>query len=615
MDTAQEITRRRLLTGAYTEIGNSGISLRPMWIGLPVLPSRVMSNSTNESAGELSSFEAKARAHETFLISAVLALTALAYASTLRFDFTLDDSWQIVNNQWVQSWRFVPGYFYGHVWPHLGSNPPQNYYRPLNFVWFQIVHTFFGLNSAGWHAAAILLHVFVTFLGYLAVRRISGRVLVSIAAALTFGIHPMRHEVVGWVSGTTESFWSVFFLLAFLAYLESRKGHRWAWMGISYLFYVTALFSKETAIVFPAIIFAHSWIYDTESHQSLVKGFWSASRPAFACVPIAIGYLAVRISMLRAFWHPKISVSLTSLALSLPSVTFFYVRQWLVPNEASSFYPIILQRHFSLPWVLLPLLGLIATAVLLWLVRDSLGWREVLFATVWMAVLIAPTLDLATFPDGDFVHDRYFYLPSLGASLLLGLALEKLATGPAMFGLPKRWLAAAAVLLVLLSYSTVDALSYWRNDYELLNHAALFSPNDPIVKNLFSVNLAMLGREAYLQGDWAAAESYLLRAKSIDPLSADNYLQLGMVDLNTKQARKAEENFRAALQLRPNEPMFHFALGVALTQQQKCSEARPQFVDTLDLKPGFQGAQAQLDACNAALRAEGARAGHSFARP
>ena len=82
------------------------------------------------------------------------------------------------------------------------------------------------------------------------------------AAALVFGIHPMRHDVVGWVSGTTESLYAVLLFAAFLAYLRSREeDRRAAWMSLSCVWYGLALLSKEPAILLPVIVFAHAWLY------------------------------------------------------------------------------------------------------------------------------------------------------------------------------------------------------------------------------------------------------------------------------------------------------------------------------------------------------------------
>ncbi len=155
---------------------------------------------------------------EPALLGGVLGVTALVYAATLGFGWVYDDHGQIVRNTAVQSWRFVPAYFQGKEWQALFPNATLNYYRPFNFLWFRVNDALFGMRPAGWHAMGVLLHILVTCLAYFVARRVTGRPLVAALAALLFGVHPMRHEVVAWVSGTTESLWALFFFLAFLAY-------------------------------------------------------------------------------------------------------------------------------------------------------------------------------------------------------------------------------------------------------------------------------------------------------------------------------------------------------------------------------------------------------------
>jgi tetratricopeptide (TPR) repeat protein len=578
--------------------------------------------------------------NEPLLLGIVLALTALVYSPALRFAFVFDDHWQLIENQWVQAWRFVPGYFAGHVWQHLGAKPPDNYYRPLNFLWYRVNDALFGLNPAGWHGAAILLHVLATYLAYQVARRLTGRSLVAAAAALVFGIHPMRHDVVGWVSGTTESLYAVLLFAAFLAYLRSREaGHRGLWTLLSCASYGLALLSKEPAILLPLIVFAHACLYGRRAAEDsgapqqsqhdqpsrppqppLSRRLLDAARIALAYLPVAVAYLAVRSSILHGFSHPKVEVTARTLVFSVPSIAWFYMRQWLLPNRMSEFYETPLQSHFNAAHVLLPVLALAALALILWLVRNKLGWREVAFALVWMCAFLLPVFDLGVFPQGDIVHDRYFYVPSFGAALLLALALDRLSRGKLLFGIPRRWLLATAALLALLSYGTVNAMSYWASDFQMLDHAMHYSPNDPILRNHYSVGLALLGRASYERHDWPAAETYLQRAAKIDPEAADNYLQLGMVDLNTGRSAEAESNFRTAVALRPAEPMYRFALGIALQNQHNCAAAVAQFTEALALKPGFASAQQQIDACRATAQqssrqASGQNAVTSLAKP
>ena len=202
-----------------------------------------------------------------------------------------------------------------------------------------------------------------------------------------------------------------------------------------------------------------------------------------------------------------------------------------------------------------------------------------------MALLLLPAFDLGVFPANDLVHDRYFYLPSFGAALLVGLALEKLAHGTVVFRLPQKWLLATLFLLVLLAYGTANASSYWIDDYILFEHAYQSAPANGVARNNYAVELGRRGRfsEAmpmlkqllqeqpnnwlanynfarlsYQQGDLRLAEKYYIRAIQIDPSAPDSLMQLGLVELQTSRPTLAEDHMRRAATLRPTEAKFSF---------------------------------------------------------
>jgi protein O-mannosyl-transferase len=563
---------------------------------------------------------------EQYLVAAILAVTALVYCATMRFEFVYDDEGQIVQNALIRSWRFVPQYFQGNVWQYLFPDEPGNYYRPLNVLWFRLNDALFGLGPSGWHAFSVLLHVLATFLAYQVARRLTGRPFVAAATALVFGVHPMRHEVVGWVSGTTESLWSVLFLGALLAYLRSREDQHARWMALSCLLYGAALLSKETAIMLPAIIFAHAFIYDAPSAtgqlDSWPQRIMRAAVLGFTYAPVAILYLIVRVMVLHGFSHPQLGISLGTVALTAPSIAFFYVKQWLLPIHMAEFYDLPLRANFDVVHVLLPAMALLILAIALWLLRSKLGSREVAFASVWMVVLLLPSFDVAVFPAGQLVHDRYFYLPSFGAALIVALALAKFAHGVPVHGVPQRWLLATLGLAVLLAYGTAMATRYWETDYSMFEHSYRVAPLNQYGRNGYAIQLAkhgdyeaaipMLlqllkeqpntwlanynyGRLNYDMGMLEPAERYLARAQGIDPRMPDTYLQLALVDMRFGRLDLAEGNIRQAVTLRPIEAGYRFALGAVLAQRGNCTEAVAQFHEAIDLQPGFPRAQEQID--------------------
>lgn len=537
-----------------------------------------------------------------------------------------DDHLQIVQNRLVHFWRFVPEYFTSHVWETFDPRAAGNYYRPLNILWFRINDALFGLRPAAWHATAILLHVIVTWLIYKLARRLSGRVLVAGFTALLFAVHPMRHEVVGWISGTTESLWSVLFLLAFLAYLKSREGVRWT--IFSCLLYAAAILAKETAIMLPVVVFAHAAIYgsgtDDGRSELLGRRLSRAIKTAAIYAPVAIAYIAVRVAVLRGFSHEHNTLSLKGFLFTLPSVLLFYPKQWFFPIHFAVSYGQPVWFRFDLFHVLLPTIALLAMVVFVWFCRRRLGEPEVTFAAVWMITLLLPTLDLAVLPQGEWTHDRYFYLPSFGVCWLLALAMEKLAQGPVLAGFPRKWLLATLAVVALLSYDTVKATAYWVNDYRLFEHAYQLgsrSPNTqeayanelmnagdssrafPILQQLLAERPNIwesnfdLGHAFYQLGQFSTAEQYLRRAQQIKPTVPFPYLYLGLTYLRTHRFQDAEANLRQAVTVRPYEPFLHFSLASILVTEAKCDEARVEFRKTLDLLPDMPHVQDQIDNC------------------
>jgi len=101
----------------------------------------------------------------------VLAATFFLYSVAVRFPFVYDDVFQIVQNQHLESWKFLPTYFTEHVWSHV-PGVPANFYRPLFLIWLRLNYLIFGHEASGWHLTTILAHLLATALAYLLAFRI-----------------------------------------------------------------------------------------------------------------------------------------------------------------------------------------------------------------------------------------------------------------------------------------------------------------------------------------------------------------------------------------------------------------------------------------------------------
>jgi protein O-mannosyl-transferase len=581
-----------------------------------------------------------------------MGLTAAAYIGTVRFEFVYDDEGQIIGNSYIQFWRHVPKYFISQVWAHIFPAQRGNYYRPLFLLWLRVNDACFGLNPKGWHAAALGLHLVATLLVYFIFRKMVRNPSVAAMGALIFGVHPIHAEVVAWVSGATESLLAVFFLAAFLSYLKSREGNSAIWMTVSCIFFGLAVFSKETGIVLPAMVFGYAWIYGPPSGvaeeaapassaqrlaqvpaQNLLLRFLNSLRATLPYWPVALFYLFARILVLHGFGHPTVRLGWRTILFTMPSMAAFYLKKWFLPVRLTEFYDLYYFSGWNFWHVFLPVLSIAIVALALWLFRRQLGSREVAFCALWMVVPILPVLDTAVLPLSDIVHDRYFYLPSLGAALLVALAIdwiirpaggESAAQAPANSRLLPAYVLTFIVLGGTLAALSAHEAQFWANDITLFGRAHTLAPRNPIARNNYGVELAALGYDQAARAifqeavaadpnDWASyfnlgrisyqekkypeAEMWLLRANALNYTAPDVYIDLGLVQLRTNRVPEALASMHRAVELRPNDPTFLFAYGVVLAQSGDCTAARVQFRQALDIRPGEGMTQMVLDRC------------------
>jgi len=572
---------------------------------------------------------------ESFFVGIVLLITAIIYVGTIRFEFVYDDIEIILSNPFVKAWRFVPAYFTSALWKHIAPSAPGSYYRPLFLLLVRVNYAIFGTRPVGWHLVAISFHLLATWLTFVLAKKLTGRLTPAWLAALIFGIHPVHHEVVAWVTGSIESVFAVLFLAAFLAYLKSIEKPRAVWMMASCALYAAALLCKETAIVLPALVFAHGWLaFDAaESGTNLEASsrFKSALKPASFYLPVAVLYFVVRHAVFSGVAQPTPSGSVMAWLLTLPSILFLYVRHWFVPVRLSEFYDLFYQTNLSPTHVLLPLLALILLGGAVWFLRKKMGARAVGYAAAWMVIPLLPALDTFVFRSEELVHDRYFYVPSVGAALLVALFIERvMTTRVGLFGQPVHVLTAGFALAIVLAFFAARAATPWSSNDALYSRANQIAPLNSVATNNLGAELGAKGqvdraqavledgyrrhadsfliasnlaRVYYLKHEYDKAEQCVRRAIALAPEFADPYVTLARIQLRRSQPAEAQKNLRRAVELSPYNATFHTSYGIVLAFSGDCAGATRQFETSLDLSPGDALTTIQMLRCRASLSA------------
>ena len=546
-------------------------------------------------------------------LAAVLLATAVAYLWTLRFGFVYDDLGQIVSNPLVQSWRNLPMYFRGNVWMQQSSL--GNYYRPVFLTWLLINHTLFGLHPMFWHLTNILAHLGATTLVYMLVLRLTREQKVAAIAALIFGVHPAHIESVAWISGVTEPLLALLMISSFLAFMEYRENKGTKWLALSTVLFAIALLAKETAVVLPGLMAAYVLLCPEDGWKKRIA---DAATVVVPFVMVTLGYLMMRASALNGLAHTTVDIPRKISLFTMPSVLWFYLKQLVLPLRLSAFYDTPYVTHVSWKYFLAPLLGvtiaLAAVAFAWWKSRS----RVVAFAAVWMLLPLAPVLNLSLLPMGDFVHDRYLYLPSIGFALLAALALSKLDD----ISIAPRFTstAVAATIAVAMMVATVFQSLPWKDDIPLYTHGMQVAPNNDLPRNklagtyvargmydqgirMYSFVLSLdpdywyanykMGYAQYMTGHYDRAQQYL--AKSVTENAVPDALYyLGLASTKLKQYDAAESALREALKRAPHSPGYSFALGMAMKEQGKVQPALEMFRAELAMNPADESTKKQI---------------------
>ena len=570
------------------------------------------------------------------VLSVILLAAFLVYSNTLRFDFVYDDRGQILANVQVHAWRYVPHYFLERVWSFAYPGLQGNYYRPMFLLFLLLNYKIFGPFAAGWHLVSVAAHMGVTYLVYALARRLTGDRPTALIAALIFGINPVHIESVAWISGVTDPLLALFLLPAFLCYLNALDGkaHRRSWLAGSLALYSLAMLSKETALILPMIIFAYEWLwYGPAESNGFQSAFERARTAVVRIVPfvlLTLVYLAVRWQVLEGLGHTMMPLSVSTIIYTWPHLLLFYLRHLVWPFGLSVFYSVPYVETPALVPFVLPLAGLVAIGFLVSIAVRRLGrtsppdGRLAVFCCLWILIPFVPLLDLSVLPIGEIAHDRYLYLPSIGFSILLAMALRRIRIGKLkVFGFPALQIAAVVLLAAVLGAATVIEDRYWANDMSLYARGVERTPQNKLARTnlgnvmgeqgrytealaLFREVLARdphfwlaiynTGYTYYRMGKLPEAEEFFKRAIAVNGVDSDEYFYLGLTWLKLGDVDNAEKAVRHALKLQPGGLAYHFAMGMILKLKGDIPGALAEFNEELKNFPGETGAEQQVEA-------------------
>ncbi len=584
-----------------------------------------------------------------WIIGLVLTVTFLAFANTITNGFAYDDQSFILQNEVVQSSSLgeaiskVPVVLTKELWfyrvlqdkdPNKDTGPTTPYYRPM-FVFFQMgCWLLFGASPAGWHLANIVVHLLVVCFVFLILERITGNQYLSGIASLLFAVHPLRSESVAWICGISDPYLGLFLLPASYLYIRYRDEGSRKHLGGSLAFFLLATFAKEPAVALSMFIVAYE-LFVINLDRGLMKRIKPAVVYSGMFLAISALYFGMRLYALGFLFNNSNfkSYSTAQTLSTIPLVIWKYIGLLLFPVNLSLFHETILVEGPLDVRFILPTLGLVALVAALWPLRKSIPAR---FAVLWFAINLVPVLNLSAFTQEFLVQERYAYIPSIGFSLLIAMALVRIPV-ERWFTLGNRPMARALVvaLVVLgLTGKTLAQNTVWKDDMTLWTYGAETAPEQPMSHYILGhkyltqqeLDKAIESFEAYLQlnsknlvvvSNLAAAllVTYQNQA-AVNPATADRahldraaalcekglgvndrqptlWDTLGTVytfDTGLRNYDRAVACFNRALQLQPDNGLINFHMGATLAKQGNADGALRYLEAARQLQPDLADA-------------------------
>nr|WP_246559529.1 glycosyltransferase family 39 protein [Geoanaerobacter pelophilus] len=423
------------------------------------------------------------------------------------------------------------------------------------------------------HGTNLLLHILSCLAVFRLFLLLNLRRQIALLGALVYATHYLFMTAVAWLPARGDLLLALFTfltLITFIIQLETGKLRYYLYHG---MFFTLAIFSKESAVVLPLLLYIYVWAYRK-------KDLLTRKKTAF----LALYYAAV----LTVYFMLKSAAVI--LYKGDTGIVPFLKNLRTLPEMVARFYlPVNMSTlpEYKLSATLAGVLVLVGLTALLWQARERVG-REVLFAVAWFLLCILP--GMAYFPL--FYYFAYEHVDHRAYVTCFGLLLLNLQLVQA-YGLDqKRYF--NSVTLGLLLYLALFNLYYsgnYKDPAAFALRAIRTNPHSAQAFATYGTALHLQGRDdealenlnraiqifrKYMPALHTRAEIYRLRGLNREALadlntllatdpeySADDYYLRGLIRKELGDSAGAAADFNAALRLNPEHGGALDALGLA----------------------------------------------------
>jgi tetratricopeptide (TPR) repeat protein len=504
------------------------------------------------------------------------AVCVVVYLNSTGGEFIYDDLRQIVRNPLIQDNSRIFTALTSDVWAFKGGGEiaASNYWRPTFTAWHILNYRLFGGEPFGWHITNILLHIGVCLMAFGVLRRWNVSQKVAFAVTLVFAVHPVHAESIAWISGSPD----LLFSLAFLASLWFAQNYSENWatrdLVLSAVFYALALGAKEIGIIALPIFYliVRKKTDDAEAGKNNVLMAVIAG--------IAVCYFLLRMAVLGSVSRPVPGAAgFFDSVLTAPAIFVFYLRQIVFPTTLSINYPLTAVNEIASAGFIVPLF--ISLVVFAGIVYAAMKDRVVLIGAFLFLLLLAPTMYAGSFTPEQIVHDRYLYLPLLGALMIVFITAAKFLN-------ERNIVIAGAIIAAVFGFQTVIYNQTFANDVTLWANASTVDGS--------AFSLSQYGSALYAADRFENALEAYSASIDADANGVLSHLGRGQTYLKLRKYTEAEADLKFVT-AQPIDTMEAYqlflayeALGVSYSEQKRFPEAIANFEQAIAKLPIYKAA-------------------------
>jgi len=217
----------------------------------------------------------------TFLsLGILLAIGFLLFGRSLSFDYVAYDDYAYVRdnpyvNEGLSSEAVRWAFLYDSQPGSLSHQGVENLWHPLTWISLMLDVELFGVDHPqGLHLINVLLYLLTIPLVYASSQIVLKKVLPPSSYlqpflfTLLWMVHPLKAESVAWISERKDLLSGFFFWGAlFFSLFSLGKDHKWRWVGFA--FFISALLSKPSVVIMPALLILLSGYLKQETKWGL----------------------------------------------------------------------------------------------------------------------------------------------------------------------------------------------------------------------------------------------------------------------------------------------------------------------------------------------------------